>query len=199
MVRLKNPIPARRDSRSNKVGTYVALLRGINVGGKNKVPMPDLVEMFTEAGCSNVRTYIQSGNVVFSVAPKSAKRVPDLVSRRIADRFGYRVPVVLRTVDEFRQVAVSNPFLQSDCDANSLHVGFLADLPDPRDVAALDPKRSPGDSFTMRGQEIYLCLPNGVARTKLTNAYFDSRLTTTSTFRNWRTVLKLLELTQPTA
>lgn len=154
--------------------------------------------MFTEAGCRDVRTYIQSGNVVFSAAPGLAKRLPDLVSQRIADRFGYRVPVVWRTADEFRQVAVRNPFLKSEADVDSLHVGFLADLPTPRDVAALDPKRSPGDSFKVRGRDIYLCLPNGMARTKLTNAYFDSKLETTSTFRNWRTVLKLLELTQAT-
>ena len=198
MVRLKKSIPARRDSRANKVGTYIALLRGINVGGKNKLPMPDLAAMFTEAGCTDVRTYIQSGNVVFSVTPKSAKQVPDFVSRRIADRFGYRVPVVLRAADEFRQVAVSNPFLESDCDADLLHVGFLADLPDQRHIAALDAKRSPGDSFKVRGREVYLCLPNGVAKSKLTNAYFDSKLATTSTFRNWRTVLKLLEMTQTT-
>ena len=154
--------------------------------------------MFTEAGCTDVRTYIQSGNVVFSAAPGLAKRLPDLVSQRIADRFAYRVPLVLRTADEFRLVATSNPFLESDSNVDSLHVGFLADLPAPRDVVALDPKRSPGDSFKVRGQEIYLCLPNGVARTKLTNAYFDSKLATTSTFRNWRTVLKLLEMTQAT-
>jgi len=198
MPRPTKSVPTRRDSRSNKVGTYVALLRGINVGGKNKLHMPDLAAMFTEAGCTDVRTYIQSGNVVFSVAPKTAKRVPDLVSRRIADCFGYRVPVVLRTADELKKVAAGNPFFESDADAHSLHVGFLADLPTPRDVAALDPKRSPGDSFSVRGREVYLCLPNGVAGTKLTNAYFDSKLGTTSTIRNWRTVLRLLELTKPT-
>ena len=198
MARLKNSISARSNSRSNKVGTYVALLRGINVGGKNKLPMRDLAAMFVEAGCKDVRTYIQSGNVVFSIPLKSAKRVPDFVSQRIADRFGYRVPVVLRTADEFRQVVVRNPFLESDADVESLHVGFLADLPAPHDVATLDPKRSPGDSFKVRGREIYLYLPNGVAGTKLTNAYFDSKLSTTSTFRNWRTVLKLLEMTRET-
>ncbi len=106
--------------------------------------------------------------------------------------------MVLRTADEFRQVAVSNPFLKSDADANSLHVGFLVDLPAPRDVAALAPKRSPGDSFKVCGREVYLCLPNGMARTKLTNAFFDSKLATTSTFRNWRTVLKLVEMTRAT-
>ena len=181
-------------SRSDPTGRYVALLRGINVGGKNKLPMRDLAAMFTEAGCTEVRTYIQSGNVVSSITPKRAKRLPDLISKQIAERFGYRVPVVLRTADEFRQVVTGNPFLKADADSGSLHVAFLADLPDPRRVAALDPKRSPGDSLKVRSREIYLCLPNGVAGTKLSNAYFDSTLATTSTFRNWRTVLKLVEM-----
>jgi len=181
-------------SRSNAAGAYVALLRGINVGGKNKLPMRDLAAMFTEIGCTDVQTYIQSGNVVCSAAPGRAKELPDLVSRRMADRFGYRVPVVLRTADEFRRVAAGNPFLKAGADAALLHVAFLADLPAPRDVAALDPKRSPGDSFKVRGREIYLCLRSGVAGTKLTNAYFDSKLGTTSTLRNWRTVLKLTEI-----
>ena len=181
-------------SRSNPTGRYVALLRGINVGGKNKLPMRDLAAMFTEAECTEVRTYIQSGNVVFSSTPMGAKRLPEVISQRIAERFGFRAPVVLRTADEFRQVVTGNPFLKSDADAGSLHIAFLADLPDPRCVAALDPKRSPGDSFKVHGREIYLCLPNGVAGTKLSNAYFDSTLATTSTLRNWRTVLKLVEI-----
>ena len=179
-----------------RIGTYVALLRGINVGGKNKLPMLKLAAIFTEAGCTDVRTDIQSGNVVFSVAPGCAKRLPGLISHGIADRFGYRVPVVLRTVDEFQQVAGSNPFPKSDADAGTLHVAFLAELPDQRLITALDPTRSPGDSFKVRGREIYLRLPNGVARTKLTNDYFDSTLATTSTIRNWRTVLTLHEITQ---
>ncbi len=189
--------PTPNTVRRNATGTYVALLRGINVGGKNKLPMRDLAAMVVEAGCTDVRTYIQSGNVVFAATPEVVRRLSDDISRRIAKSFGYRTPVVLRTADELRQVVRGNPFLKSDADAGSLHVAFLADLPDPRRIAALDPKRSPGDSFKVRGREIYLCLPNGVAGTKLSNAYFDSTLATTSTLRNWRTVLKLLEMTQP--
>ena len=186
-------------SLSNPTGRHVALLRGINVGGKNKLPMRDLAAMFTEAGCTEVRTYIQSGNVVFSATPMCVKQLPDVISQRIAERFGFRAPVILRTADEFRRVVTGNPFLKSDADAGPLHVAFLADLPDPRRVAALDPKRSPGDYLKVRGREIYLCLPNGVAGTKLSNAYFDSTLATTSTIRNWRTVLKLVEIASPIA
>ncbi len=181
-------------SRSAAVASHVALLRGINVAGKNKLPMAGLVELFSAAGCEDVRTYIQSGNVVFAASPKAAAQIPKIIADGIAARFGLRVPVVLRTSEELRAVSEGNPFLRSGSDAESLHVAFLADLPGRRLGAALDPRRSPGDAFELRGREIYLHLPNGVARTKLTNAYFDSALATTSTLRNWRTVLKLLEM-----
>ena len=170
------------------------MLRGINVGGKNKIPMKDLCDLFTVAGCEGIRTYIQSGNVIFHAGAALAKLIPDLIAEAVRDRFGYRVPVVLRNAEELRKVVHNNPFLTAGADTGVLHVAFLADRPDAAKVAALDPTRSPPDEFTVRGGEIYLKCPNGVARTKLTNAYFDSKLATTSTVRNWRTVLKLLEL-----
>lgn len=116
--------------------TFIALLRGVNVGGKNKLPMKDLGGMFAAAGCGAGRTYIQSGNVL-----------------------------------------------------------FLADTPSQDRIDGLDAHRSPPDAFLVRGGEIFLNCPNGVARTKLTNTYFDAKLATVSTGRNWRTVTKLLELT----
>ena len=184
-------------STTSKGTRYVALLRGINVGGKNKVPMVDLVAMFTEAGCGEVTTYIQSGNIVFSASASCAKRLPSAVTVAIAKKFAYQIPVVLRTAEELREVAATNPFLSSRRnrpESDSLHVAFLADEPDKARTAALDPNRSPGDSFFVRGREAYLCLPNGVARTKLTNAYFDKALGTISTVRNWRTVLTLADM-----
>jgi len=158
--------------------------------------MKDLAAMFSAAGCSDVRTYIASGNVLFSAAPGMAKGLADKISRRIADDFGLRVPVVMRTAAEFRDVSAKNPFLNSGDDNVPLFVGFLADRPEPSLVAALDPKRSPGDSFKVQGREIYMRLATGAAKTKLTNAYFDSALRTTSTFRNWRTVMKLAQMIQ---
>lgn len=175
-------------------GNYVALLRGINVGGKNKLPMQDLVAMFTKAGCGEVRSYIQSGNVVFQSGQALAKRIPVLITQAVKRRFGYQIPVVTRTTAEIRKIVNNNPFLKSGTDPGTLHVAFLADRPGAAVVKALDPQRSPPDTFVVRGRDIYLCCPNGLARTKLSNAYFDSILTTTSTVRNWRTVLKVLEL-----
>jgi len=174
--------------------TYLALLRGINVGGKNKLPMKDLVDMFVAVGCDDVRTYIQSGNVLFRTTDDASSRIPNQITTRIAERYGYRVPLVLRTAEQVRNVVENNPFLADSALEDALHVMFLADLPHPSRVDDLDPNRSVPDRFIVRGQEIYLRLPHGMADTKLSNAYFDAKLATTSTARNWRTVTKLLDL-----
>lgn len=168
--------------------THVALLRGINVGGRNKLPMVELAQVFVESGAGNVRTYIQSGNVVFTAAAAVTKGIGAAVAGLIEKRFGLRVPVVVRSAGEMEGVLAGNPFLRKGAEVATLHVAFLADRPEARRVAALDANRSPGDSFAVAGREIYLHLPNGVARTKLTNDYFDRALGTVSTVRNWRTV-----------
>jgi uncharacterized protein (DUF1697 family) len=173
---------------------YLALLRGINVGGKNKLPMKELAEMFASAGCADVRTFIQSGNVIFRSAAGVAAKVPAVVGASITARFGYKIPIVLRSLDQLNAVVAGNPFLEMVADTATLHVMFLADRPGDDAVAGLDPNRSPGDTFIVRGADVYLQLPGGGGNSKLTNAYFDSRLTTVSTVRNWRTVTKLLEL-----
>jgi uncharacterized protein (DUF1697 family) len=173
--------------------THVALLRGINVGGKNVLPMKDLAQMFSDAGCANVHTYIQSGNVVFE-APAGATKIAEGITTKIEKRYGFRIPVILRTSQQLRKTIRENPFLAVGANEKALHVYFLADAPSAGAIAGLDPSRSAPDVFHVRGQEIYLHLPNGMARTKLTNAYFDSKLSTTCTARNWATVLKLSEM-----
>ena len=121
---------------------YVALLRGINVGGKNLLPMKDLSRLFAEAGCADVRTYIQSGNVLFCASHAKAGRIPGLVAKGIADQFGYRTPVLLRTAEDLGETIRNNPFLQAGAPENWLHVLFLESQPDDGRVAALDPDRS---------------------------------------------------------
>lgn len=177
-----------------KIGVYVALMRGVNVGGKNRLPMKDLAAIFGDAGCADVVTYIQSGNVVFRATDACAARVPAAVGRVVADRFAFRSPVVMRSAAELRTVARGNPYLKAGADLDALHVLFLADRPTAARVAELDPHRSPPDEFRVRGREVYFRCPNGVGRSKLTVGYFDSKLATTSTLRNWRTVLKLVEM-----
>ena len=174
--------------------TNLALLRGINVGGKNKLAMKELARIFSAAGCRDVRTYIQSGNVLFEAEPELAAQVPGRVTAGIAESFGYKTPVVLRTAEQLAKVVAENPFLAAGADPQTLHVLFLADVPSPGRIDLLDPDRSPPDSFVVRGPEVFLHTPGGLGRSKLTNAYFDSRLDTTSTGRNWQTVTKLLAL-----
>lgn len=175
--------------------THVALLRGINVTGKNVLSMKDLAQMFSAAGCSNVRTYIQSGNVIFDTRG-SAPKIATAITTEIEKRFGYRVPMVLRTSQQLLQTIRGNPFLKAGAHEKSLHVYFLAHSPKAAAIAALDPARSAPDTFHVIGQEIYLHVPNGMGRSKLTNAYFDSKLSTTCTARNWATILKLSEMMQ---
>jgi uncharacterized protein (DUF1697 family) len=156
--------------------------------------MKNLVAIFVAAGCADVRTYIQSGNVVCKAPTKVTKELPTAIATAFLKQWGYRIPIVMRTADELDDVCHNNPFLKAGREPDSLHVAFLADVPEPARVSALDPKRSPPDELVVRGRDIYLRLPNGVARSKLTNAYFDATLRTTSTLRNWRTVLQLLEM-----
>ena len=169
---------------------HIALLRGINVGGKNIVPMRELAALFTAAGCRDVTTYIQSGNVIFT-APAS---VLTKLSATVSNAFG--VPAVIRSHDELAAAISGNPYLAEGIDPKTLHMMFLATHPATTAVAALDPDRSPPCRFCVKGQDIYLHLPAGVAKTKITNAWIDSKLSTVSTIRNWNTVLKLLELTR---
>jgi uncharacterized protein (DUF1697 family) len=174
---------------------FIALLRGVNVGGKNILPMKALASMFEEAGGVDVKTLIQSGNVVFAASSASAaKKAVGDVSSAIVERFGFRSPIVVRSAPELAKIVEENPFLRAKVDPNLLHLAFLGAAPKAASIAALDPKRSPGDELVVKRTEIYLHLPNGVVRTKLTNDYFDRTLATTSTVRNWRTVMKLLDL-----
>lgn len=173
--------------------SHVALLRGINVGGKNRLPMDELRAMFVDCGCDEVTTYIQSGNVVFRAPRALAARVPTSVSRPLAERLGRSIPVVVRSAPEMKRIATGNPFLERGIDPATLHVVFLADAPSPSRLAALDPDRSPPDRVAAGRGVLYLQLPNGAARTRFTSAYLDSTLATTTTARNWNTVLALVE------
>jgi uncharacterized protein (DUF1697 family) len=172
--------------------TLVALLRGVNVGGNCMLAMADLAALCRQLGFADVRTYIQSGNVVFAATAAVAARLPEQIADLIEERSGIRSPVIVRTAKELADVVANNPFLKAGAPEKELHVMFLADTPSASRIETLDPARSPGDEFAVHGREVYLRLPNGAARSKLTNAYVDAKLGTVSTVRNWRTVTTLL-------
>ena len=188
--------PEERERDAAMLETYGALLRGVNVGSRNRLSATDQVSLFAEAGCTEVRTYIQSGNVLFKAEAALAALLPDVIAARIAERFDYRVPVILRTGSQMAELARHNPFLAAGAPQGLLHVLFLPGEPSAAKVATLDPDRSPPDEFRVHGAEIYLLLPNNVAETKLSTTYFDARLATTCTGRNWRTVTTLRDLLQ---
>ncbi len=171
--------------------TYVALLRGLNVGAHNRLKMSDLVAVFTAAGCAEVSTYIQSGNVVFNANATLARKVPLLVERALKEDFDVRTPVVLRSAAELQSVLKKNPFLAKVTKPELLHVAFLAEEPTPAQVSQLDATRVAPDEFIVKGREVYLYTPNGLGKSKVTNAWLDSKLKTISTARNWRTVNEL--------
>ena len=130
---------------------------------------------------------------MFDAVPDLVERVPELVTQAINQRFGFSTEVIVRSSKELRQVATSNPFDTSG-DPRFLSVAFLENTPSAEAVSQIDPERSPQDVFAVRGRNVYLHYPNGVARSKLTNEYLATQLQTASTMRNWRTVLALLEM-----
>jgi uncharacterized protein (DUF1697 family) len=177
------------------VGTYVAMLRGINVGGRNKIKMPDLQALFVGLGHADVITYVQSGNVVFTSPAKSAAALASAIEKQIARDLAIDVVAVLRTKAELAKVIAGNPFVRTRADLAKLHVTFLKQLPGAALVRALDGHRAEPDEFRVLGREIYLHCPAGYGKTKLNNTFWERRLKIAATTRNWNTVTKLFELT----
>jgi uncharacterized protein (DUF1697 family) len=167
------------------VAVRIALLRGVNVGGR-KVPMADLREVFEDLGHSKVRTYIQSGNVVFD-AKASGSSLRATLEKAIDRRFGLDVTVLLRTPAELAKIVKQNPY------GPDAYVTFLDGLPDRKRVAALDPAPFAPDEFRVSGHQVYVCCPNGYGRTKINNTFFEKKLSTRATTRNWNTVETLLD------
>jgi uncharacterized protein (DUF1697 family) len=170
----------------------VALLRGVNVGGKNKLAMADLREITEGCGHDHVRTYIQSGNVVFRSAEESTALVAEQLQRAIADKTAVRPDVLVRSRDEFRAVLAGNPYVHRGEDPAHLHVVFTGGT-SPASLESVDVASYAPEAAVAVGQQLYLFLPLGLGRSKLAAAL--GRLQGPSgTTRNWRTVTKLLEM-----
>jgi uncharacterized protein (DUF1697 family) len=165
---------------------YAALLRGINVGTGRKVGMSELRALFGTLGHTDVRTYIQSGNVVFGATGTPA-RVRSALEREIERTFCFEVTVLLRTQADLAALDRRNPY------GAAAYVTFLDGTPDRKLVAALDPAPFAPDAFEVHGREVFVHCPNGYGRTKINNAYFERKLATSATTRNWKTVTTLTE------
>jgi uncharacterized protein (DUF1697 family) len=174
---------------------YVAMLRGINVGGRKIVRMEKLRARFEALGFGRVRTYVQSGNVVFEAAKASSSNLSEIIGGRISNAFGFPIPVVLRTSDEIEKIVRDNPFLsETGVDPSKLHITFLSALPAKDATVRLDGLNSLPDRFHVKAREIYLYCPNGYGRTKLSNTALEKQLSVGATTRNWRTVTTLARM-----
>lgn len=173
--------------------TYIALLRGINVLGRNSLPMKELVALLERVGARNIKTYIQSGNAVFQ---SHAKKVPQLsarVTNAIQKHYGFSPHVLILGPEAIESAIAQNPFPEAEEDPTRLHLGFLAATPKRIDMPKLDALRKPSERFHLGDHVIYLHTPDGFGKSKLP-AGAEKLLGVPVTYRNWRTVCKIREL-----
>jgi uncharacterized protein (DUF1697 family) len=176
-----------------EVSTQFAFLRGVNVGGRNKVPMAALRAMLEGLGFGDVRTLLQSGNAVYTTdrAPERAARE---IHEQIEERLGLSIAVLVRTHDELASVVAGDPFAEVATEPARYLVTFLSGQPDPERLRAIDADGSLPDAFAAGERELYVWCPNGVSETPYSYAFWEKQLGLTATARNWNTVTKLLAL-----
>lgn len=177
--------------------TYISLLRGINVSGQKSIKMDDLRKNYEQWGMENVRTYIQSGNVIFDTVRKDPGKLEQYLMDQLLEEYGFEVPVIIRKRSRMQEIIEHNPFLEDPgTDHKWLYITFLSEEPEnglnPND--SLHELSTDTEQFRISSREVYLYLPDGYGRTKLSNNTFERKLNVRATTRNWRTVKKLYEL-----
>lgn len=180
------------------MGVYVALLRGLNVSKGNRISMRDLVPLFEEAGCERVKSYVQSGNIVFRLDEAKIAGLPDVVESWIAERFGVRTWIVLRDIQAMRATVDSNPYEDLNAPPTSVAVAFRRKQEAPVEFTFAGDLSAIPDRIEVRGNDCYLYLPNGFSGSKFPPNFFSKDLGETTT-RNWRTVTKLLDMMEEIA
>ncbi len=173
--------------------TYIALFRGINVGGNNMLPMKELKELLEKEACSDVRTYIQSGNVIFRCAMTDTARLEKRLAAAVSKSHGFEPRVLVLTQGEIESAAKGNPFPAAVEDPKRLHLFFLAEAPKKPDLKALEALKAKSERFALNGRVFYLHTPDGFGTSKLA-AKAEKFLGVEATARNWRTVTTLLEM-----
>jgi uncharacterized protein (DUF1697 family) len=175
--------------------TFISILRGINVSGQKKIQMKELKALYESLKFKDVITYIQSGNVIFKSKKTADEKLAKKIEEAIDERYGFNVPVIIRTIEEMKHTISINPFLQQkNIDIEKLHVTFLAEKPQQINMETIKKVDYSPDKFIIADKEIYLYCPNGYGITKLSNNFFEQKLKVKATTRNWKTVNKLLEL-----
>ncbi len=179
------------------MATYISILRGINVSGKNLIKMDALRKCYADMGLQEVNTYVQSGNVVFKAKKASPAKLALKISEQIENDFGLQVPVIVLTVELLQQIIDENPLPSNPLNNPAfMHVSFLAAVPGAFDQAAVEAKIQAGEQVRFSDKAIYLYCPDGYGKTKLTNNFLESKLKVTITTRNWKTVNELFQMAQ---
>jgi uncharacterized protein (DUF1697 family) len=177
--------------------TYIAILRGINVSGQKMINMELLKAHMKELGFKNIETYIQSGNIIFDYENINSIDLAKQIEVKILEKYGFQVPVIVRTPPEFDQIINNNPFLNSRKeDINKLHVTFLSSIPAQEQLNKFPQIENIADEFEISGDRVFIFCPNGYGNTKLNNNFFENKLKVICTTRNWKTVIKLAEMSK---
>lgn len=171
---------------------YIALLRGINVSGKNKIPMKELRELVSESGYEDIQTYIQSGNILFRSDRADEEIISEEIHEAIKSKYGFDVPVLVLCEEDWIDAFEGNPLI--DKEIKFLYVTFLAESPQEIPTDELEKAKGAGEEYIIKEKLIYLYYPNGYGRTKMDNQLFERKLKVRATTRNWKTVTALREM-----
>jgi uncharacterized protein (DUF1697 family) len=174
--------------------TWIAFFRGINVGGHNKLPMKVLVTCLEKIGCTDVKTYIQSGNAVFRSKVTDAARLNAQIGKAVGATFGFEPRVLLLSAGELEKAAAANPFPQAASEPKSLHLFFLAEKPAKPDLAGLERYKADHEHFVLKGKIFYLHTPKGFGTSKLAEQVEKKLGVPAVTARNLRTVTTVLDM-----
>jgi len=176
----------------------IAILRGINVGGRRKILMADLKLLFKDLGFANISTYIQTGNVIFDDTTKiSDLEIANTIESAILNKFQFTVPVIVRGSKDLVKAVKSNPFYEGElADVTKLHLTFLKEKPTKESLQKVATYNYEPDKFVIKGQNVFIFCEGKYHQSKLTNNFFEKKLAVNATTRNWKTVLKLVELSK---
>ncbi len=174
---------------------YIAMLRGINVSGQKKIIMAELIAHLEELNFENIQTYIQSGNVIFEKDNTTAEELEIAIADKIMEKYGFEVPVLIKTPEELEYVLANNPFInKQNKDPKRIYVTFLSEDPPEENIPRLSEVDYNPEEFILDGTTIYFYSPDNYGNAKMNNNFFEKKLKVSATTRNWNTVNKLVEM-----
>lgn len=177
------------------MNTYIGLLRGINVGGRNKLPMRELRQLLENLGLRRVRTYIQSGNVVFESAKANREELAAGITDAVEQKHGFHPEILLVEPEELRRAMAENPYPEAEATPKTLHLTFLSSPPKNPDMESLEKLRQEDERYALQGKVFYLHAPKGIGKSKLA-AHIEKAMGVRGTARNWRSVAAIMAMAE---